>query len=282
MAQPYRQRPPTDVCAAGVGVAVLQARICRRADRLPNDTYDQPFADADETIAIMEGVGSDFFESMADRFAVRTLLLDETLLGAARAGITQVVLLASGLDSRAFRLNWPSAVTVYEIDEPEVLAFKARVVDESLVRPRCHRVVTAVDLCGDWSGPLVNVGFDPTLRTAWLIEGILDSFASRQADTFLDRITACSAPASMLALDHSADSVLLRRAVQAAVSSEFDSQGGPSGDLHAWLGKRGWEAKFHDMNQVAAKYGRLDPPPFDPCNSTPSPGWLITAHNTAT
>ena len=61
---------------------------------------------------------------MTGMMAVRTRLIDDFFLDAARAGVRQAVILAAGLDARAYRLGWPSGTTVYEIDQPEVIDFK--------------------------------------------------------------------------------------------------------------------------------------------------------------
>src|ERR1700724_3155343 len=61
------------------------------------------------------------FQQMIDYQAVRTHFFDEYVTAAAEASIRQHVILAAGLDSRAYRLNWPAGTVVYEIDLPAVL-----------------------------------------------------------------------------------------------------------------------------------------------------------------
>ncbi len=55
--------------------------------------------------------------------AVRTVFFDTFLTEAAAAGIRQLVILAAGLDSRAYRLSWPAGTVVYEVDQPAVLEY---------------------------------------------------------------------------------------------------------------------------------------------------------------
>lgn len=276
---------PTGIGATALGVALLRARESRRDDRLFDDPLAQAFVDSVDsgsTPLEPQGAGPDLFELMAGQVAVRTRFLDQALLDAGRRGTSQVVLLASGMDSRAFRLDWPAGTTVYEADQPDVLAFKSTVLHIQQAHPSCRRVEVPVDLETDWRTALISSGFQPEKPTAWLAEGILYALAPQAADLFLDRITACSAPGSTFALDHSEDSVLLRSA-RAAISPEFVTiwQGGPTGDLRTWLAGHGWTADVHDIADVAGTYHRPIPPAFDPSNDQAGRGWLVSARNTA-
>lgn len=283
--QPHTASTLGGIGATALGVALLRARESSRTNRLFDDPYARDFidrADLDGSIWNSEGAAADFLQLMAGQVAVRTRFLDHALLGAIRAGITQVVLLACGLDTRGFRLPWPAGTTVYEIDQPEVLAFKSTVLHEIHAQPLCHRAAVPVDLRTDWPVRLVEAGFDPRRRTAWLAEGILYALDPDAADLFLDRITSSSAVGSTLALDHIEDSPLLRSAI-AAISPQLVSmwRGGPSGDLGAWLQRRGSNADVGDVAHVAGEYGRAVPPAFDPRNDGSGRAWLATAYRTA-
>ncbi|MEB3983228.1 SAM-dependent methyltransferase [Mycobacterium sp. 663a-19] len=272
---------PTGIGATSLGVALLRARESRRTDRLFDDPYAQAFVDRahpDGSPWAGTGAGPKFLELMAGQVAVRTRFLDQALADAAGTGITQVVLLACGMDSRAFRLAWPAGTAIYEADQPEVLRFKSAVLDELHAQPRCHRVAVQVDLGTDWPARLFEAGFDPHKRTAWLAEGILYALEPDAADVFLDRISACSAPGSTLAFDHNEDSPLLRAALT-AISPELVAlwRGGPGDDLGTWLQRRGWHAEVRDIAQLAAEYGRPAPPAFDPHNDAAGRGWLVAA-----
>jgi methyltransferase (TIGR00027 family) len=275
---------PTGIGATSLGVALLRARESNRTNRLFNDAYAQAFVDRADPSGFMwssRSDGPDFLHLMAGQVAVRTRFLDDALLEAAHTGIDQVVLLACGMDSRAFRLGWPTGTTVYEVDQAEVLAFKSTVLQEMHARPHCSRVEVAVDLETDWPAILFNAGFDSRKPTAWLAEGILYALDAAAADLFLSRITGCSASGSSLACDHAEDSALLR-AARAAISPELVSmwRGGPSGDLSTWLREGGWNAETVDVAQVAAKYGRPTPPAFDPATEGAGHAWLATAYKT--
>jgi methyltransferase (TIGR00027 family) len=138
---------------------------------------------------------------MAENMAVRTKFFDEFFLEATRAGIEQVVILASGLDSRAYRLPWPTRTVVYEVDQPQVIEFKSRTLAELGAAPSASRRVVAVDLRDDWPTALRTAGFDPARPTAWSAEGLLGYLPPEAQDRLLDTITELSAPGSRLATE---------------------------------------------------------------------------------
>jgi methyltransferase (TIGR00027 family) len=138
---------------------------------------------------------------MADNMAVRTKFFDEFFLGATQAGVKQVVILASGLDSRAYRLAWPAGTVVYEVDQPQVIEFKSRTLAELGAAPTVERRVVAIDLRDDWPAALRAAGFDPTQPTAWSAEGLLGYLPPEAQDRLLDTITELSASGSRLATE---------------------------------------------------------------------------------
>lgn len=138
---------------------------------------------------------------MADNMAVRTKFFDEFFLDATNAGIKQAVILASGLDARAYRLAWPAGTVVYEVDQPEVIEFKTRSLAELGAAPTAERRVVAVDLRDDWPAALRAAGFDPGQPTAWSAEGLLGYLPPEAQDRLLDTITELSAPGSRLATE---------------------------------------------------------------------------------
>ncbi len=270
------------VGATALGVARLRAREDARPDRLVADPYAGDIlaaaaAAGSPWAAVSPQAGPDFFALMADQVAVRTRFLDLTLLRLTRAGCAQVVLLACGMDTRAFRLDWPDHTRVFEVDFGEVLAFRDAALASHGRVPRCDRVGVSADLRQDWPTALRSAGFNPTQATAWLAEGILYALAPDATDTLLDRITELSAPGSTLALDHVEDSPYLR-AARAAVSPELVTlwQGGPA-DLTGWLTDRGWQPTINDLHEVAAGYHRSVPAELAGGGTDASRAWLATA-----
>ena len=133
--------------------------------------------------------------------AVRTHFFDTYFADAVAAGIRQIVILASGLDSRAYRLDWPAGTTVYEIDQPQVLAYKSTTLAENGVTPSADRREVAVDLRQDWPAALRAAGFDPTQRTAWLAEGLLMYLPAEAQDRLFTLIGELSLAGSRVAAE---------------------------------------------------------------------------------
>ena len=141
------------------------------------------------------------FQHMRGFHAARTHLIDGVVADALAAGIRQVVILAAGLDSRAYRLAWPAGSSVYEIDQPKVLAYKAKALAAHHVQPAEQRREVPIDLRRDWPAALRSAGFDPTTPTAWLVEGLLMYLPADARAVLFDRITDLSAPGSRIVAD---------------------------------------------------------------------------------
>ena len=133
-------------------------------------------------------------------YGVQTRFFDEFFSSASERGIRQAVIVAAGLDSRAYRLQWPTGTTVFEVDQPKVLEFKVRVLAEHAAQPAAGRRDVAADLRDDWSKPLREAGFDTGQPTAWSVEGILPYLTGDAQDTLFSRITELSAPGSRLGI----------------------------------------------------------------------------------
>jgi methyltransferase (TIGR00027 family) len=133
---------------------------------------------------------------------IRTKYFDEYLLAAVQAGVRQVVILASGLDSRAYRLPWPDGTTVYEIDQPAVIESKTRTLADLGAEPTANRRTVPIDLRADWPAALDAAGLDTGAPTAWLAEGLLIYLPSEAQDRLFDNITAISAPGSTIATEY--------------------------------------------------------------------------------
>src|SRR6201991_3133293 len=143
--------------------------------------------------------------------AVRTNFFDTFFKDAVADGIRQVVILASGLDSRAYRLDWPAGTTVYEIDQPKVLAYKSATLAANGATPSADRHEVPIDLRQDWPAALVAAGFNPKAPTAWLAEGLLMYLPADAQDRLFSQITELSAPGSRIAVETAASHADERR-----------------------------------------------------------------------
>ncbi len=268
-----------------IGVALIRAVESERPDRLFDDPYARRLvAAAPSTVegwdgsmarlAAMERVvregagvsptepGAAFLVGLAGSVAVRTRFYDRYLLDACAQGCRQVVLVAAGLDARAYRLDFPPGVRLFELDQPSVLAFKDRVL--AGVTPHSGRTSVPVDLRTDWAIPLAAAGFDPTVPTAWLIEGLLIYLTPDGAGRLLTTVLDRSAPGSQVAFEQSratrergALDALRDRSRAGSVVRLW--KGGLGTDGVAWLRERGWTARSVSRAAVAKEYGRPSP-----------------------
>jgi methyltransferase (TIGR00027 family) len=213
-------------------------------------------------------------------FVLRTRFFDDQLLDACEAGCTQVVLLAAGLDTRAFRLPWPDRLRLYEVDLPELLAFKERVIAEHTARPACERMVVGADLRDDWPASLLEAGFRPDEPTVWLAEGLLMFLRPEDNDRLLARIGSLCAPGSRLALEHvnrafhqSPDMRAVHRRFALIQASWYSTVEDP----RAWLAGHGWRARVQPGVDLARLLGRPVPPVYDPEQVGSGRIWLVSA-----
>jgi methyltransferase (TIGR00027 family) len=160
---------------------------------------------------------------MATYIGVRSRFFDEFLTGASAAGVDQIVLLAAGLDTRAFLLGWRPGTTVYELDVPQVLQFKDRVLTEQGARARCHRRTVAIDLRDDWPAALQQAGFHPQRPTAWLAEGLLAYLADQTKDSLFARVDKLSPAGSQIAVEYFGGDIatLLNDPTSQAMANQF-------------------------------------------------------------
>src|SRR5262245_32985479 len=140
-------------------------------------------------------------QRMTDLLTARTRYFDNFLAKAISADVRQVVILASGLDARGYRLPWPAGTVVFEIDQPEVLAFKAATLAELDAAPTAEVRTVPIDLRQDWPTALRDAGFDVTEPCAWTAEGLLPFLPAKAQDRLLDNIGALSVDGSRLAAE---------------------------------------------------------------------------------
>ena len=278
----------SSVGATATMVAAARAMATTADDALINDPFAEP---------LVRAVGVDFFtrlvtgelrpedldsdsesvgmQRMTDNMAVRTKFFDEFFLSATEGGIRQAVILASGLDSRAYRLTWPAGTTVYEIDQPDVIEFKTRTLAELGAEPTAKRRTVAMDLRYDWPSALIEEGFDPNQPTAWSAEGLLGYLPPDAQDRLLDTVTELSAPGSRVAVESvpNIDPTDHEKAIERmkAASDRWRDHGfdldfaelvylGDRNEAATYLGDHGWQLS---RNSVKELFAANDLPPIE-------------------
>ena len=201
----------SSVGATATAVAASRAMASQNPDALLNDPWADPLVRAvgiDTFVKLIDGETGHTNDpllnrrAMSEQITVRTRFFDDFFVQAGESGIRQAVILASGLDTRAYRLPWLADTTVFEIDQPQVIAFKTRTLADLGAEPTAERTTVAIDLREDWPAALVEAGFDPKLPTAWSAEGLLVYLPPDAQDRLFDNIVALSAPGSRIATEH--------------------------------------------------------------------------------
>ncbi|MGW0818149.1 SAM-dependent methyltransferase [Streptomyces viridiviolaceus] len=198
---------------------------------------------------------------LPDWAVVRTRFYDEHLLASVRSGCRQVVLLGAGLDTRAFRLDWPTGVHVFEVDEPALLSFKEYVIDGA--PPSCGRRTTVgADPTGSWGEDLLAAGLDPRRPTAWLCETRLYHLRPQAVESVIGTATGLSAPGSTLG----AECVNADAASSSFVAPFLDALATTGiawhwqlTDPERWWAERGWDARAADLFTLPYVIQRLAP-----------------------
>jgi methyltransferase (TIGR00027 family) len=260
---------PAGVGRTALGVAMVRAQESRRSDRLFDDPYAAAFLAAApgvfdrEQRAARAGTGgmAAWGAAFWAHAVLRTRFFDDYLLDATGRSIRQVVLLAAGLDTRAYRLTWPAGTCLYELDLPEVLDFKQRVLAEQAAWPGCDRRVVASDLRGDWTTPLSAAGLRADEPTGWLLEGLLIYLSADEAAHLLTAVGELSAAGSRVAFefdDLGTDTMREQARATPAMAEYAALWRGGLPDAPGWLAEHGWRPEVHHRAAVAVHYGRPD------------------------
>lgn len=236
-------------------VAAIRARESTRADGLFRDPFAERLA-GERGRELLSAALKSSGEQPTAQIVVRTRYWDEALLQAVREG-GQVVILAAGMDARAYRLPWPNGTVVFELDQPQVISAKSELLAGE--EPRCRRVPVAVDLADDWPAAIQAAGLDAGAPTVWLLEGLLQYLDESAVDALFDRVDALSAPGSVLLYDV-VGKTLLESPSMAPVLESMAKNGAPwlfgTDEPEQLAGRRGWSATVIDVAEVGNRYDR--------------------------
>ncbi|MGX9789981.1 class I SAM-dependent methyltransferase [Mycobacterium sp. MMS18-G62] len=265
--------------ASSVGATATMV-AAQRALANREGLIDDPFAEP-----LVRAVGMDFFtraldgeielddvdpefnlRRAAEGMTVRTRWFDKLFTDAAAAGIRQAVILASGLDARAYRLDWPAGTTVYEIDQPEVIEFKTKTLSGLGAQPNADRRTLAIDLRNDWPKALLDNGFDPSAPSAWIAEGLLIYLPPEAQDLLFDRINELSAPGSRVATEHIPDIKMFSDERSQRITDRLKKYGhdiemkdliyhGERSHVIEYLTAHGWDVTSRTMRESYAANG---------------------------
>ncbi|QRY53523.1 SAM-dependent methyltransferase [Mycolicibacterium septicum] len=267
------------VGATALAVAMARANETVSEAPLFTDPYAQMFLDAAAARGWRPPTGAmaQRIRAIGNYAASRTKWFDEFFLAAGAAGIRQSVILAAGLDARAWRLPWIHDSVVFEIDQPQVLQFKEEVLASHRVAPKARHVAVPVDLRQDWPKALRDAGFDASEPTAWSVEGLLPYLPADAQDLLFERITELSARDSRIAVEafaagfFSEDHLARRRERIEQMRAEAAESGDDMPDperlwfvedrahVPDWLNEHCWDVGALPADDLMARYHRSLP-----------------------
>jgi methyltransferase (TIGR00027 family) len=256
--------------------AGVRAKESVREDHLFNDPWAAALAGKE---------GQEWVEQRsADNvvpIVLRTRFFDDFLQRiTSQNGIQQVVLLAAGLDTRAFRLNWPEQTRLFELDQPSVLKYKEQILHSAGAQPTCTRQTIEVDLTDPWKETLSESGFDSQHPSGWLLEGFLFYLSSERITYLLDEVTSLAAPGSWLGFDVINSTVLTSPWTRPWVEMQASSGApwiGTMDDPEGFLARRGWKATLSQAGANDANHGRWPYPVIPPTMPDMPHNWFVIA-----
>ncbi|OBB93030.1 class I SAM-dependent methyltransferase [Mycobacterium sp. 852002-40037_SCH5390672] len=275
MARTERDRWDLATSVGATATMVAAQRALSSEAKLIDDPYAAPLVQSvgiDVYVRLVNGEiaagGNTEFDPqrMAQGMACRTRFYDQFFLDATRSGIGQVVILASGLDSRAYRLPWPAGTVVYEVDMPEVIEFKTLTLGDLGAEPTAERRTVGIDLRDDWASALQAAGFDPQASSAWSAEGLVVYLPDEAQDALFDNITTLSAPGSRLAFEFVPDTAVFADPRWRAHHDRMSELGfeidfndlvyhGQRSHIVDHLNRRGWQTSSQTIAELHAANG---------------------------
>ncbi|MBW0015654.1 class I SAM-dependent methyltransferase [Mycobacterium sp.] len=279
MARTDRDRWDLATSVGATATMVAAQRALSSDEKLIDDPYAAPLVRAvgiDVYVRLVNGQipvdGNSEFNPhrMAQGMACRTRFYDRFFLDGTKSGIGQAVILASGLDARAYRLPWPAGTVVYEVDMPEVIEFKTLTLGELGAEPTAVRRTVAIDLRDDWATALRAAGFDPQAPAAWSAEGLLVYLPDEAQDALFDNITALSAAGSRLAFEFVPDTAVFAderwrahydRMSELGFEIDFNDlvYHGQRSHILDYLDERGWRTSSQTVRELHAANGFVYP-----------------------
>jgi methyltransferase (TIGR00027 family) len=160
--------------------------------------------------AVVRALEHDFADVAKDQEAlgsmammiIRTRFIEERLEQEIRAGVSQVVILGAGFDTRAYRLTeLLKSAQVFEADQPSTQEYKKRRIRETGIEVPPNLTYVPVDFRHDKLGDaLAAAGYDSSRKTFFVWEGVTMYLPEAAVEETL-RWVGSQAPGSTIIFD---------------------------------------------------------------------------------
>lgn len=266
----------SDLASTARWTAAVRALESERIDRLFSDPWAAALAGEEGSAWLAQRTADSVLP-----IVLRTRFFDDFLQRiTSREAVRQIVMLAAGLDTRAFRLTWPAGTQIFELDQAAVLRHKEQVLNSTGAQPTCKRRLIEVDLTGAWQAALVQAGFDSARPSGWLLEGFLFYLPNERLTQILDEVSNLAAPGSWLGFDIINSVVLTSPWTRPWIEIQASSGApwiGSLDDPPAFLKERGWEVVLSQAGQPDANHGRWTLPVIPVTQSEMPHNWYVVA-----
>ncbi len=200
-------------------------------------------------------------QGAAPELSILTRYFDDALSDAVhRLSLRQVLILGAGTDTRAFRLQWPAGVRLFELDHEAILAPKEEALRKLRAQSTCDRRTVVADLRHSWRSKLVATGFDERRPAAVLLIGRLAFLDRPTVERVFRALRTICAPGSWIGLDfvsaRSLKSTFLRPLLQKRAEFGYPPWQFGVNDPEGFLAERGWSSTCVVFGAPEASYGR--------------------------
>lgn len=166
-----------DGTAQGVAKQRLIETLAKSDKRVINDPYADRFVIGAGFIKLMGHKFSAWFgkklaPGLHEHLIARTRFIDDLIEKAANSGAEQYVILGAGYDLRAHRLDLPSSLRIFEVDQAEVQARKRSKLPENITNAANVTYVTVDFTHQSLAEQLTAAGFDKSKPTIFTLEGV--------------------------------------------------------------------------------------------------------------
>ena len=190
-----------DATAQGVAKQRLIETLAEPEERIINDPYADRFVLGASVIKFMGHrlnvwLAQKLVPGFHEHLISRTRFIDDLVKKNSASGVEQYVILGAGYDSRAHRLELPSSLRIFEVDQPEVQARKRSKLPEELSNSE-NMTYVAVDFTHQsLTEQLMNAGFDQNKSTVFTLEGVSQYITKEALSSTIKEVAALTQRAS--------------------------------------------------------------------------------------
>ena len=193
-----------DGTAQGVAKQRLMETLAQPDKRVINDPYADKFVIGASFMKLMGHklnvwLTQKFAPGFHEHLISRTRFIDEMVKKSATSGgAEQYVILGAGYDSRAHRLELPSSLRIFEVDQPEVLDRKRSKLPKELPNSENVTYVSVDFTHQSLTEQLMAAGFDQSKSTVITLEGVSQYITKEAVSSTIEELATLTQKSSSI------------------------------------------------------------------------------------